>query len=180
MNSEFGTTAWGRDWRRLAEPTSLTRPDPALPKARSLARRDHVTDVELRPGEITAVVHHSGSHRVRVDMPVWDREHVERARELVTGHGDDLPDTVHSALVRAGQPPAPQPDVVTTNCDCTGRKRPCVHILAAFFEIARQLDHRPRLALALRGVEDSHSPPSTARVPIGLLDPTDFYGETGR
>lgn len=158
----------------MAEPTSLTRPDPALPKARSLVRRDHIHGMEMAPGEITAVVEHNGTHHVRVQLPVWSEHQLEHARKMLTGGSDDLSDAVHTALVQDGQPPGPKQSSVTATCSCRTRKRPCAHILAAFFDIARHLDHRPRLALGLRGMSDAHST-TTARIPIGLLDPAHFY-----
>ncbi|QKW32429.1 hypothetical protein HUT17_04660 (plasmid) [Nocardiopsis flavescens] len=177
MSREFGTTAWGRDWRRLAEPTLITRPDPALPRARSMARRDRVRDIVVAPGRITAVVDERSPHDVVVDVPVWDAPRLERARETLSHtYGDDLPDTVHAELSRIGQPPGPDPVTLTATCGCTGRKIPCPHILATYFEMARRLDQRPRLALVLRGLTDAHAPLDTARIPIGLIDPVDFYG----
>lgn len=172
--SDFGTTAWGRDWQRLAEPTSLTRPVPALPKARSLARRDLVQEVEIEPGSIRATVQHNGAHRVRLTVPVWTEEQVEHARGAV-GDADDLPDTAHTMLVHDGQCPGPAAGSVTATCSCRGRTRPCAHVLATFFDVARRLDHRPRLALVLRGMRDAVSTTATARIPIGLLDPAHFY-----
>jgi hypothetical protein len=38
MTPEFGASAWGRAWLRLAEPDDITSIDTRLPKARSLAR----------------------------------------------------------------------------------------------------------------------------------------------
>lgn len=179
MNTEFGTTAWGRDWQRLAEPTSITRPDPTLPRARSLARRDYVRDVQVAPGRATADVDRNGCHRVTVEVPVWDEDQLDHARSVLSGLSDDLPDSIHSTFVRHGQSPGPEPATVTATCTCRGRARPCAHVLATYFELARQLDNRPRLALTLRGLTDSLSSPTTARVPIGLIDPTHFYGSSG-
>lgn len=172
--SDFATTAWGRDWQRLAEPTSVTRPDPALPKARSIARRDQVHELEISPGSVTATVQHNGAHHVQMAVPVWTEEQVQHARSTV-GDTDDLPDSAHAALVHDGQPPAPDAGSMTATCGCRTRKRPCAHVLATFFDIARRLDHRPRLALLLRGARDAASATATARIPIGLLDPAHFY-----
>ncbi|MGC7096386.1 SWIM zinc finger family protein [Amycolatopsis lurida] len=163
MIGEFGTTVWGRDWVRLAEPTSVTRPDSRLPKARSLARREQVRDVELAPGVVTASV---DGHRVRISVPQWDRATLDLARDKV--RGDDLPDSVHAEL--------PGMTDVRADCDCTQRKNPCLHALATFYEVSRRLDERPRLAVLLRGL--TQTPAATAtRIPLGLLDPATFYGD---
>nr|WP_242687756.1 MULTISPECIES: SWIM zinc finger family protein [unclassified Actinopolyspora] len=86
-----------------------------------------------------------------------------------------MSDAIHNALVQDGQSPCPGHNAITTTCSCRTRKRPCAHILATFFDIARQVDHRPRLALVLRGMSDTHATTTTARIPIGLLDPAHFY-----
>ncbi|MCW2865790.1 MAG: hypothetical protein JWP48_7498 [Actinoallomurus sp.] len=178
MSGEFGATAWGHDWLRLAEPTSITRPDPALPRARSLARGDRVRDLELTPGQVTAVVDDRGERRVRITVPTWDDAQVGRARVVLADQpaGADLPDTVHAALRDAGLPLAPDPATLTTTCGCTSRKDPCLHLLATYVELARRLDERPRHAVVLRGLTDSGTPRGTARVPLGLVDPATFYG----
>ncbi|GAB2739969.1 SWIM zinc finger family protein [Amycolatopsis magusensis] len=163
MSGEFGITVWGRDWVRLAEPTSVTRPDSRLPKARSLARREQVREVGLVPGVVTSAVE---GHRVRITVPQWDAATLETAREKL--RGDDLPDAVHADL--------PGMSEVRADCDCAQRRNPCLHALATFYEVARRLDERPRLAVVLRGLT-GHAPARDAsRIPLGLIDPDTFYG----
>ncbi|AXB42615.1 hypothetical protein [Amycolatopsis albispora] len=163
MNGEFGTTAWGRDWVRLAEPTSVTRPDSRLPKARSLARREQVHEVALAPGTVTATV---DGHHVRLSVPLWDNNILHSASEKL--HGDDLPDAAHADLPPMGE--------IRADCDCTQRRNPCLHALATFYEVARRLDERPRLALVLRGLTTTAPARNATRIPLGLLDPATFYG----
>lgn len=81
---------------------------------------------------------------------------------------------VHSQLREAGAAPAPDPATVTASCTCAGRKAPCVHVLATYFDVARRLDERPRTAIVLRGLTGAPGH-DTARIPIGLLDPARFY-----
>jgi uncharacterized Zn finger protein len=178
VSGEFGITAWGHDWLRLAEPTSITRPDPALPRARSLARGDHVRDLELTVGQVEAVVDDRGMHRVRIAIPTWDNAQLMRARAVLTDQsaGGDLPDTAHTALRDAGLALAPAPATLTTTCSCTSRRDPCLHLLATYFEIARRIDEQPRHALVLHGLTDSGAPRDTARIPLGLIDAATFYG----
>lgn len=180
MSGEFGTTAWGHDWLRLAEPTSSTRPDPILPRARSLARGDHVRGFDLTPGQVEAVVDDRGTHRVRIAIPTWDDAQLTRARAVLTDQsaGGDLPDAAHAALLDTGLALAPDPTTLTTTCSCTSRKDPCRHLLATYFELARRFDERPHHALVLLGLTDCGTPRDTARIPLGLIDPATFYGPT--
>jgi uncharacterized Zn finger protein len=176
VNREFGTTAWGRDWLRLAEPTSITRPDAALPRARSLARNDRVHDLAVEPGQVAALVEDRGRHRVSVTVPTWPAAQLDRARSVLAGAaaGEDLPDSLHAALRDAGLELAARTG--TTACSCGSRRDRCVHLLAAYFELARRLDERPRLALVLRGLTDGAAVRGTARIPLSLIDPATFYG----
>lgn len=181
MNREFGTTAWGRDWVRLAEPTAISRPDPALPRARSLARNDRVHELATETGRVTATVSDRAQHQVDIALATWDENERDRARALLAGAppGGDLPDAVHTALCEAGQNPGPEAAELTASCTCRSRRRPCPHILACFFELARRIDERPQLALTLRGLRESRAAPATSRIPLGLLDPARFYGSQG-
>ncbi|MBA8824463.1 putative Zn finger protein [Saccharopolyspora lacisalsi] len=178
MSDEFGTTAWGRDWLRLAEPTSIIRPDPALPRARSLARNDRVHDLDATTGLIEATVRDRSRHRVRITVPIWDEPLLAKARTVLADQpvGGDLNDSVHTALKQAGLTLAPDPATRTATCDCTSRKDPCVHLLATYVEFARRLDERPRLALVLRGLTTSDTPGEITRIPLGLVEVATFYG----
>ena len=177
MNREFGTTAWGRDWVRAAEPTAVTRPDPALPRARSLARSDRVRDVELAAGRVRAVVADRTERRVQIALPTWAPAHLATVRAVLAGAapGEDLADAVHADLVAAGVPLLPDPGS-TASCTCARGGGRCVHVLATCYEVARRLDERPRIALALRGLPAADDRPATARIPLSHLDPAGFYG----
>ncbi len=177
MNQEFGVTAWGADWRRLAEPTTVDRPNPALPQARSLTRHDHVHDLHIATGTITATVDDREPRHVSIALPTWtDAQHRQATAHLAEqGAADDLPDIAHNTLRDAGLEPAPDPATTTAECDCTNRTRPCAHILAVYYETARRLDERPRLALTLRHADTTRADESTSRIPLTRIDPASFY-----
>ncbi|MEQ3553700.1 hypothetical protein WIS52_24775 [Pseudonocardia nematodicida] len=165
--SDFGTTAWGRVWLRLAEPVSVTRPDPQLPRARSLARRDRVREMTTGPGRITAVVDDGGDHRVELHFPVWSRP--PRIAD------PELPDELVETLAGEGTPVAPGAGDLATECDCRARDGRCRHVLAVLMETARRADETPSLALALRGAEPARTAVDRDRIPITDLDPETFW-----
>jgi uncharacterized Zn finger protein len=176
MSDDLGVTAWGRDWVRLAQPTSITRPNPALPRARSLVRNDKVGDVVIAAGSITATVFGARDQHVSVHCPIWADDAAKSARAALRGlPAGDVPDSVHADWSKAGMPAGPSRDELTADCDCPQRTRPCVHVLAVFFEIARRMDERPVSAVELRGVSTSPDA-DAARLPIDGLDPATFYG----
>lgn len=183
MTPEFGATAWGRAWLRLAEPTTVTTVDTRLPKARALARRGRVESLMTAPGRIDAVVRtHDAEHPVRFAFPPWDdaaRGRIDAflgedpaARRALSG--GDAPDELAAAVGDV----APDEDAVEAACRCRERRRPCLHQLAVLYALVQRIDEEPTLALALRGwdrsgaaVDDSGAAP----VPLAALDPARFY-----
>ncbi|ANY09111.1 SWIM zinc finger family protein [Pseudonocardia sp. HH130630-07] len=166
MNA-FGTTAWGRAWLRLAEPLSVTRPDPQLPPARSLARADRVRDLGTGPGTITATVDDGGPRTVRIGFPVWpDPPRLD---------GPDLADELVDRLATAGTPVAPTAAELDTACDCRRRDGRCRHVLAVLIETARRADEAPELAVLLRGGRPPRPVTDRSRIPIDELDPAAYW-----
>ncbi|MFE7721578.1 hypothetical protein ACFU44_21325 [Nocardia rhizosphaerihabitans] len=176
-DNEFGYTAWGRDWVRLAEPLRQTRPEPLLPRARSIARNDGVR-IEIEARTVRAHLHRGGQASIA---------HVEvapLARAAVTAIAQAIPDPtvltdeMHRALLDAGTSPAPT--VVSIDCSCSARTARCVHVLAVLYTIARRVDENPRLALELQGyfdaTDDAEAPVQEPRwTSINALDPTQFF-----
>ena len=175
--SEFGTTAWGRAWLRLAEPVTVTRPDPQLPRARSLARRDRVGDLELGPGRASATVDDESARHVTIEFPQWDDTARGAVGEVLAGAGPELPDEIVDRFAAAGAPLTPGPDEVHTACDCPAARRygRCRHVLATLIEIARRADESQTVALTLRGAQRPTRPVDSTRIPIADLDHHRFW-----
>ncbi|MGS2805287.1 hypothetical protein [Nocardia sp. MW-W600-9] len=176
-DDEFGFTPWGRDWVRLAEPLRQTKPEPLLPRARSIARNHGVcTEIEART--VRAHLHRGGQ------ASIAHVEVVPLTRDAVTLIARTIPDSsvvtdeMHRALLDAGHSPAPT--LASTDCSCSARTDRCVHVLAVLYTIARQVDENPRLALELQGYFDATG---TADAPvqehrwtsINALDPARFF-----
>jgi uncharacterized Zn finger protein len=176
MTELFGVTPWGRDWVRLAQPTAIARPNPALPKARSLARNDRVEELNLTLGGITATVTDKAVRRVRLGLAPWTAAQLAEAQEMLKACPEaDLPDSLHAEMSRRGLAPVPRVDELTTECDCPQRARPCVHTLAVFFEVARRVDESPRLSLVPRGVDGARGT-AGSHIRLSDIERSTFYG----
>ncbi|MFC6012603.1 hypothetical protein [Nocardia lasii] len=176
-DNEFGYTAWGMDWVRLAEPLSRTRPEPLLPRARSIARNDGVR-LEIEGRAVRAHLHRGGQASIT---------HVEVAplsRAAVTALVHTIPDPTvltdetHRALLDAGHSPAPT--LASTDCSCSARSAHCLHVFAVLYALARRVDENPRLALELQGYFDDHpdseAPAQEPRwTSMHTLDPDRFF-----
>ncbi|WP_433760593.1 hypothetical protein [Nocardia sp. CA-135398] len=177
-DNEFGYTAWGMDWVRLAESLRQTRPDPLLPRARSIARNNGV-QATIEGRIVRAAIHRGGK------ASVTHLEIAPMARSSRTAIAEIIPDTtvltdeMHRALVGAGISPAPNP--AGTDCSCSARTARCVHVLAVYYDMARRVDENPRLTLEIQGYfqaaeQGSPGPVESARwTPINALDPADYF-----
>ncbi|MEU0333497.1 hypothetical protein [Streptomyces sp. NPDC006193] len=147
-DGDFGCTAWGRDWVRLAQPLRQTRPNPLLPRARKLARLGEV-QVTIDGRVVRGVVRRGRSTYVAcIEVASMSTETIASITGRLYGARPLLTDEVHRAITEAGHPPAPVLAGVDCSCpDGTGR---CVHVLAVCYEMARHVDDDPRLALAVQ------------------------------
>ncbi|GGM51075.1 hypothetical protein GCM10012275_22470 [Longimycelium tulufanense] len=180
--AEHGTTAWGRAWLRIAEPTTAKGIDTRLPRARSLARQDAVHNLAAVPGQVTGtVVARDREHRVDLHVPTWateQREHVLRwiadnaatTAALLRG---DAPDELADWLVAAGIDVAPTTAQVDAGCPCRERRRPCTHALAVCYVLVQHIDEEPALALTLRGL--TRPEPDRRWIPLTELNPRGFF-----
>lgn len=181
MIPEFGVTAWGRAWLRLAEPTTVTTVDARLPKARALARRDQVEYLVTAPGRIDAVVRaQDAKHSIQLAFPLWDDAARDRADAFLDENpaawqalsGGDAPDELAAAVGDV----APDADDIKATCRCRERRRPCLHQLAVLYALVQRIDEEPALALALRGwVRAAVADDGPGPVPLAALDPAGFY-----
>ncbi|PTR22173.1 SWIM zinc finger protein [Rhodococcus sp. OK519] len=178
-DNEFGYTAWGRDWVRLAQPLQQSGPARLLlPRARSLAR-NNLVQATVEGRTVRASIHRGGQ------ASVTQLEVAPLTRESIIGIAAIAPDSTvltddtHRAIVSAGIALAPV--LADTDCSCSARSAPCLHLLAVLYEVARRVDESPQMALEIQGyttaaVHDSGTPAPTARwTPVSELDPAAFF-----
>ncbi|MGW5382911.1 hypothetical protein [Nocardia sp. NPDC003963] len=182
-DNEFGYTKWGMDWVRLAEPLRQTRPDPLLPRARSIARNDGVHTV-MEGRIVRAHIHRGGQASVtHIELVPLPRPSVTVLTTIAGTEPTLLTDEMHAAALAAGISVAPEPAAI--DCSCSARTARCVHVLATFYALARRIDEDPRLGLDLQGygqpdhdaaAGDSGAGVETSRwVPLGSLDPARYF-----
>lgn len=181
----FGSTPWGKDWIRRVEPIAVTRPNPMLPRARSLVRNDAVAVDPSKIGEFRCVV--STGKKVEtavISLPRYEAGERKSVLRILARHtrgavaSGDLPDEVHAELVASAL--SPVPNVTETSCTCSRRIDPCLHVTAATYAVSLIVDQMPTSALAVRGVDLSATTVSTdfprRWMPIESVDATSFFG----
>ncbi|MFI5779668.1 hypothetical protein [Nocardia sp. NPDC051570] len=178
-DNEFGYTRWGMDWVRLAEPLSLTRPEPLLPRARSIARHGGVT-LEYDNTGVRAHLQRGNQASVTyLEITPIPRPAISAIAAHIPAPTVELTDTLHNTLTTAGLTIAPR--ITTTDCSCSARTPRCLHYLATCYTLARQVDENPWLALDLQGYHrtlteesDPHTPPPRW-TSLDSLDPTTYF-----
>ncbi|MFC0597793.1 SWIM zinc finger family protein [Streptomyces palmae] len=180
-DKDFGYTLWGRDWVRLAEPLSQTRPDPKLPSARRMALAGGVR-VTIDGRFVRAAVHRGRSASVaNIEVAPMSQEAVAEMSRRLSGVQPALTDELYRAITDAGHPPAPK--LVGADCSCSADTSRCVHVLAVYYEMARCVDDDPRIALDVQGffrASSDSAEVSTAETPqrwiaLNALDPADYF-----
>ncbi|SBW22348.1 hypothetical protein [Protofrankia symbiont of Coriaria ruscifolia] len=180
-DDDFGYTAWGRDWVRLAQPLRQTLPNPRLPSARKLARLGGV-QVTIDGRIVRGVVQRGRTTLVAcIEVAPMSLETVMGITGQLRGARPILTDEVHRAITEAGHPPTPV--LAGVDCSCSDGTGRCIHVLAVYYEMARRVDDDPRIAL---DVQDFFSvSPGSTRVPtaalpqrwtaLNALDPADYF-----
>jgi uncharacterized Zn finger protein len=158
----FGNTWWGKAWIEALETRARLDPN-RLPRGRTYARHDRVSEMTVEPGVVEAPV--QGSRRVpyRVTIRIrtftedeWER--VLRAIVAKAAHaaalldGDMDPGIVADARA-AGVELFPTAGELLPRCSCPAWADPCKHSAAVCYLMADRLDDEPFDLLLLRGKE---------------------------
>lgn len=147
----FGHTWWGKAWLDALEKRALVDPN-RLPRGRTYARQDRVTEVELSPGLLRARVRGTDEYSTQLSVrqltdPEWDR-----VIDVIMGQA------VNAASLLAGEVPQAIGDLVLPDrgdlgpdCSCPDWAEPCKHAAALCYIAADLFDDDPFALLTLRG-----------------------------
>jgi uncharacterized Zn finger protein len=160
MARRFGQTWWGRAWIDALENRARLDPN-RLPRGRTYARHDRVSNLHLAPGEITAFVRGNRPGRYRVLIRVrtygdaeWDRVvatiagRAGHAAALLEG---ELDPSIAEDATQAGVDLMPGPGDLQPRCTCPDWADPCKHAAAVCYLVADALDDDPFTLFAVRG-----------------------------
>lgn len=179
-DNEFGYTAWGMDWVRLAEPLRTTRPEPLLPRARSIARNAGV-HTEIEGTAVRAAIHRGGQASVTyLELTPLTGGAIDAIKALIPTDTVELGDATHAAITAAGLSVAP--NLRSTDCSCSARTPRCLHVLATYYALARRIDESPWLALDLQGfgstspVDSDPAAPPPRWQPFDTIDTATYFG----
>ncbi len=157
-SNRIATTFWGQAWCRHLEKFS----DYAnrLPRGRSYVRNGSVIHLEIKTGEIIALVGGSSVYQISINIEplsadVWAAlkaqcaGSISSALELLQGK---LSTRTMQAVCDRDSGLFPLPDEIQLSCDCPDWATLCKHLAAVLYGVGARLDEAPELLFVLRGV----------------------------
>jgi len=177
---------WGKSWCENLERYS----DYAnrLPRGRTYVRNGSVIDLQIKRGEVLALVCGSEIYKIKIKIDPVDGKHwtaicrdcagsVASLVELLQGK---LSKSVMERVCRKGDGLFPAPHEIELTCSCPDWADMCKHVAAVMYGIGARLDEKPELLFTLRAVDGNEliskaggstriatAAPATARVMSG-------------
>jgi len=159
--SAIASSWWGKSWNKNLE--GYADYSNRIGRGRSYVRNGAVLDLQIKPGEITALVQGSRSKPYSVVIqikeitaPAW-----ENMKMACAGKLDSLPELLAGKFPKAlgelfterGKGLFPSPREIAFSCSCPDDAAMCKHVAAALYGIGARLDGEPGLFFTLRKVE---------------------------
>lgn len=172
-------TVWGEAWCDNLERYSDY--ENRLPRGRSYVRNGSVVDLQIKTGEIHAVVSGSNMYKVTVKVAPVSKEQwksicedcggaVSSLVELLQGR---LSKAVMERICRAKKGLFPSPAEITISCSCPDWADMCKHVAAVMYGVGARFDHQPELLFLLRGVDEKDLIAKAAQaMPVGKKAPS--------
>ncbi|MEV4597362.1 SWIM zinc finger family protein [Amycolatopsis sp. NPDC049253] len=156
----FGNTWWGRAWVEALEQRASVDPN-RLPRGRTYARKDTVSELHVGAGEVTARVRGSRPepYHVTIRMKEFSPEQWHTLLDVVgrrLGHtaallDGELPEELAAQAREAGADLLPGPGDLRPRCSCPDSANPCKHVAAVYYVVADEVDTDPFVLFKLRG-----------------------------
>jgi uncharacterized Zn finger protein len=157
----IATTVWGKAWCDNIE--AYRDYESRLPRGRTYVRNGSVLDLQIKPGEVTALVNGSELYRVTVSIrpllaAAWKRicadcaGRIESVVELLQGK---FSEGVMERLCHQQNGLFPRPADIRFHCSCPDHAVMCKHVAAVLYGIGARLDHEPELLFRLRAVDET-------------------------
>jgi uncharacterized Zn finger protein len=152
---------WGRSWCTNLERYSDY--ENRLPRGRAYVRNGSVVDLQIRKGEVAAMVAGSELYKVRIAIspvtaPRWKAicrdcaGTVDSLVELLQGR---LAKRVMDRVCREGDGLFPSPREIKLSCSCPDWAEMCKHVAAVLYGVGARLDETPQLLFVLRNVDEN-------------------------
>lgn len=158
---KIAATFWGKAWCDNLE--SYMDYENRLPRGRSYVRNGSVLHLDIRPGEIEAMVAGTSLYKVRVRIAPapqarWKAlcgECAGRIGSLVELLSGRLSGQVMAVMTRRESGLFPSPKEIQMTCTCPDWACMCKHVAAVLYGVGARLDQDPGLLFLLRSVDQN-------------------------
>jgi uncharacterized Zn finger protein len=152
-------TFWGKAWCDNLE--SYSDYANRMPRGRSYVRNGSVLHLDIRPGEVEAMVSGSRLYKIKVGFkPVDKKKWKQLCKECAGGIGSlmellsgKLSDRVMGVMTRQETGLFPAPSEIDLGCSCPDWADMCKHVAAVLYGVGSRLDETPELLFTLRGAD---------------------------
>jgi uncharacterized Zn finger protein len=156
-------TWWGKAWNENLE--RYADYENRIGRGRSYVRHGAVLDLQIREGEVVALVQGSQSNPYEVVITInklakdaWKNISdscagmIESLSELMAGK---FPKAMAEAFMGQGTGLFPTSKEIRLRCSCPDSATMCKHVAASLYGVGARLDEDPSLFFSLRGVDTS-------------------------
>lgn len=154
-------TWWGKAWNRNLE--AYADYSNRIGRGRSYVRCGSVLDLQIREGNIQALVQGSDSnpYSIVIKIKALEKTIWEEIKDICAGKLDSLqellmgkfPEALGEIFIAHGKGLFPSPKEIDFDCSCPDWASMCKHVAATLYGIGARLDHDPNLFFLLRKIE---------------------------
>jgi uncharacterized Zn finger protein len=153
-------TFWGKAWcENLEQYSDFAN---RLPRGRTYVRNGSVIDLQIAPGEITALVSGSEIYEVAVRVAPVEKARWRSICKDCAGAIDSLIELlqgrfskgVMERVCRQKTGLFPSPHEIKLSCSCPDWAGMCKHVAAVLYGIGARLDQQPELLFRLHSVDE--------------------------
>jgi uncharacterized Zn finger protein len=176
---------WGKSWCENLE--RYGDYDNRLPRGRTYVRNGSVIDLQIKRGEVLAMVCGSEIYKIKVKIkPLADKHWTAICGDCASSVGSlvellqgKLSKSVMERVCRKGDGLFPAPHEIELTCSCPDWADMCKHVAGVMYGIGARLDEKPELLFTLRAVDENeliakasrnmqiaNAMPATARVMV--------------
>lgn len=151
-------TWWGKAWNKNLE--SYADYSNRIGRGRSYVRHLAVVDLQIAPGEITALVQGSrgAPYKVKISIAGIKQKNWQTIKKECQSRLSSLPDLLAGKIPKAlqdifmvqGSGLFPAPAEITFDCSCPDWASMCKHVAATLYGVGVRLDENPALFFTLR------------------------------
>lgn len=157
--TKIAHTFWGKAW--CANLESYSDYANRLPRGRSYVRNGSVLHLEIRKGEIAALVSGRSLYKIKIAiLPVKPATWTKLCKQCAGGIGSlmellegKLSERVMNIMTAPGSGLFPAPAEIKLDCSCPDWAEMCKHVAATMYGVGARLDLQPELLFLLRHVD---------------------------